>query len=481
MMANRRTIKLVDVTLRDAPQCLWATRMTTAMMADIAPRLDRAGFEAIDLVGGAVFDVCVRYLREDPWERMRILSDWVKETPLIVMTRGQSLFTFEFFPDDIVELTAERIFANGIRYHTPYDALNDMRNMQVPVQAAKRVGLYTAGGVVYTLSPVHTDDYYARKTRELVGLGVDAIYLKDPSGLLTPERAKTLVPAIKAACGTLPLHLHSHCLTGLAPYTACRAVELGVDVVHTATSTLANGASHPATEWFVRNARRNGFDVPIDLAPVEEVAERLRYIAKREGKPLGDIVEYDAFHYEHQMPGGMISNLKSQLTPLGLADRLPEVLEEAARVRCELGYPIIVSPFAQFVMTQAVLNVVGKERYATVPDEVRKYVLGYYGEIAGPIEPNLYDRITKGAEPTSARPGDLLEPGIPRIRRERGPFASDDDLLLAAFYPEREYSALKAAGPIDTDYPLAATPLVTLIKEVAQRRDVRSFHFIHRA
>ena len=476
----KRTIQLVDVTLRDAHQCLWATRMTTAMMADIAPRLDRAGFEALDLVGGAVFDVCVRYLREDPWERMRILSQWIKKTPLIVMTRGQSLFTFEFFPDDIVELTAERIFANGMRYHTPYDALNDMRNMEVPVRAAKKVGLYTAGGVVYTVSPVHTDDYYARKTRELVKLGVDAVYLKDPSGLLTPERVKTLVPAIKTACGKLPLHLHSHCLTGLAPSTACRAVELGVDVVHTATSTLANGASHPATEWFVRNIRRDGFDVPVDLAPVEEVAERLRYIAKRECKPIGDILEYDAFHYEHQMPGGMISNLKSQLTPLGLADRLPEVLEEAARVRCELGYPIIVSPFAQFVMTQSVLNVMGKERYDTVPDEVRKYVLGQYGEIAGPIDPNLFDRITKGAEPTTERPGDHLAPGIPKIRRERGPFASDDDLLLAAFYPDREFKALKVAGPIDTDYPLSSTPLVTLLKEVALRRDISTFHFIHR-
>jgi oxaloacetate decarboxylase alpha subunit len=477
---GKRTIQLVDVTLRDAPQCLWATRMTTAMMADLAPRLDRAGFEAIDLAGGAVFDVCVRYLREDPWERMRILSSWVKKTPLIVMTRSQSLFTFEFFPDDIVELTAERIFANGIRYHTPYDALNDMRNMIVPVRAAKKVGLYTAGGVVYTLSPVHTDDYYVRKTKELIKLGVDAIYLKDASGLLTPERVKTLVPAIKKACGKLPLHLHSHCLTGLAPYTACRAVELGVDVVHTATSPLANGASHPATEWFVKNIRRDGFETPVDLAPIEEVAERLRYIAKREDKPLGNIVEFDEFHYEHQMPGGMISNLKSQLTPLGLANRLPDVLEEAARVRHDLGYPIIVSPFAQFVMTQAVLNVMGKERYATVPDEVRKYVLGHYGEIAGPIDPNLFDRITKGAEPTKARPGDLLEPGIPRVRRERGPFASDDDLLLAAFYSDKEYKALKAAGPINTNYPLASTPLVTLLKEVALRPDIRSFHFIQR-
>jgi len=476
-----RTIKLVDVTIRDAHQCLWATRMTTAMMAELAPRLDRAGFEAIDLAGGAVFDVCVRYLREDPWERMRILSRWVTKTPLIVMTRSQSLFTFEFFPDDIVELTAERIFANGIRYHTPYDALNDMRNMQVPVRAAKKVGLYTAGGIVYTVSPVHTDEYYARKTRELAGLGVDAVYIKDPSGLLTPERAQTLVPAIKAACGKLPLHLHSHCLTGLAPHTACRAVQLGVDVVHTATSALANGASHPATEQFVRNIRRYGYTVDIDLAPVEEVADRLMYIAKREGRPVGAIAEYDAFHYEHQMPGGMISNLKSQLTPLGIAHRLPEVLEEAARVRCDLGYPIIVSPFAQFVMTQAVLNVMSKERYATVPDEVRKYVLGYYGEIAGPIDPNLFDRITRGAEPTRARPGDLLEPGIPKVRRERGPFVSDDDLLLAAFYPQRECDALKAAGPIDTNYPLASTPLVTLLKEVAQRRDIRSFHLVDTA
>jgi oxaloacetate decarboxylase alpha subunit len=412
---------------------------------------------------------------------MRIVSNWAKNTPLIVMTRGQSLFTFEFFSDDIVQLTAERIFANGIRYHTPYDALNDMRNMEVPVRAAKKVGLYTAGGVVYTVSPIHTDDYYARKTRELVALGVDAVYIKDPSGLLTPERGATLVPAIKTACGALPLHLHSHCLTGLAPYTALRAIELGIDVVHTATSTLANGASHPATENFVQNARRSGFTIPVDLAPVAEVAEQLRYIVRREDKPVGEIAEHDAFHYEHQMPGGMISNLKSQLTTLGIAHRLPEVLEESARVRCELGYPIIVSPFAQFVMTQAVLNVMGKERYVTVPDEVRKYVLGYYGEIAGPIDPNLYDRIANGAEPAKGRPGDLLEPGIPKLQRERGPFASDDDLLLAAFYPRSEFDALKAAGPITTDYPLGPTPLVTLVKEIAQRRDIRRFHFVRHA
>src|SRR5689334_9015733 len=286
LMAEKKTINLVDVTLRDAHQCLWATRMTTAMMEDLSKRLDRAGFEAIDLVGGAVFDVCVRYLREDPWERMRILSGWVKRTPLIVMTRGQSLFTFEFFPDDIVALTAERIFANGIRYHTPYDALNDMRNMEVPVRAAKKVGLYVDAGVVYTVSPVHTDQYYARKIKELVALGTDAIFLKDPSGLLTPERAATLIPVTKKACGRLPLQLHSHCLTGLAPYVAVQAVKLGVDVVHTATSTLANGASHPSTEQFVHNVSRQGFETGIDVDLVEQVADRLRYIARREKKQL---------------------------------------------------------------------------------------------------------------------------------------------------------------------------------------------------
>jgi oxaloacetate decarboxylase (Na+ extruding) subunit alpha len=475
-----RKISLIDVTLRDAHQCLWATRMTTAMMSQIAPMLDKAGFEAIDLVGGAVFDVCVRYLREDPWERMRIVSSWVKETPLIVMTRGQSLFTFEFFPDDIVALTAERIYANGIRYHTPYDALNDVRNMEVPVRTGKKAGLYVDAGVVYTLSPVHSDDYYARKIRELRALGADAIFLKDPSGLLTPERAETLIPVAKAACGTLPLQLHSHCLTGLAPYVAVQAIELGVDVVHTATSTLANGASHPATETFIDNIHRRRYRTGIDRTVVEQVAERLRYIATRENKPVGHILEHDSFHYEHQMPGGMISNLKSQLTTIGISNKLPQILEEAATVRRELGYPIIVSPFAQFVMTQAVLNVMGKERYATVPDEVRKYVMGYYGEIAGPIDPDIYDRITNGAEPIKARPGDLLEPGIKRVRRERGPFRSDDDLLLAAYYTDNEYKALKAAGPIKTEYPLASTPLETLLKEITLRSDIKSFYFSRR-
>uniref|UniRef100_UPI003B52CE9F pyruvate carboxylase subunit B n=1 Tax=Roseovarius indicus TaxID=540747 RepID=UPI003B52CE9F len=479
-----RDIKLVDVTLRDAHQCLWATRMTTAMMQDIAPRLDRAGFEAIDLVGGAVFDVMVRYLKEDPWERMRILNRWVTETPLIIHTRGQSLFTFEFFPDDIVELAAERFAANGMRYHTPYDPLNDMRNLEIPVKAAKQHGLHVVGGLVYTYSPVHTDEYFARKAKDLLALGVDGIFLKDASGLLRPERVATLIPALKAVMGDTPLQIHTHCNSGLAPYVVLQAVEHGVDVVHTATSTLANGVSHSPTELVTQNLRRRGHTVDIDLEPVSEAAERLAFIAKKEGKQIGAPREYDEFHYHHQCAGGMVSNLAYQLESMGLEGRLNDILEEAGHVRQELGYPIVVSPFAQYIVTQSILNVMGRDkgkpRYETVPDEVRLYVKGGYGEIAGNIDPNLYDKITRGAEPITDRPGALVKPAIKRLRDTRGPFDSDDDLLLAAFYDDKTYRELKDAGPIVTDYTLGRTPLVTLIKGIAERDDIRTFHFIQK-
>ena len=469
-----RKVSFIDVTLRDAHQSLWSTRMTTAMMLPVAPILDRLGFEAIDLVGGAVFDVCVRYLLEDPWERMRIMSRAIRRTPLIVMTRGQSLFTFEFFPDDVVTLTAKRIAANGIRYHTPYDALNDIRNLEVPVRAAKAAGLYVAAGIVYTISPVHTDEYYAKKARELIRLGVDAVFLKDPSGLLTPERVQTLIPVLRAAVGSLPLQLHTHCLTGLGPICALEGIRLGVDTVHTATSVLAHGASHPPTEWVAGNARRMGLGVSLDVEGLKPVADHFRYVAAREGKPLGQVAEYDPFHYEHQIPGGMISNLRIQLRDVGLEHRLDEILEESARVRRELGYPIMVSPFSQFVVTQAVLNVMQGERYRTVPDEIRKYALGYYGELAAPIDPDVLDRIVGKEQPVTARPGELLAPAVEHVRRERGPFASDDDLLLAIFYSPEQYLKLVNARPIKTDYPVGRTPLVTLVKELALRRDLFS-------
>lgn len=465
-------VNFIDVTIRDGHQSLWSTRMTTAMMLPIAGRMDEAGYEAIDLVGGAVFDVCVRYLREDPWERMRIMSRAIRKTPLIMMTRGQSLFTFELFPDDIVALTLETAAANGIRYSTVYDALNDLRNLGVSIRAGKAAGLYVAAGIVYTVSPVHTDAYYEQKARELAGMGADAIFLKDPAGLLTPERTRTLIPALQRAVGAVPLQLHTHCLTGLGPICAMEAIRLGVNTVHSAISPLAHGASHPPTEALVRYARRLGRQVDLDDRILKEQADYFTYVALRENKPLGRPAEYDPQHYEHQVPGGMISNLKSQLKELGIEHRLEEILEEVARVREDLGYPILVSPFAQYVVTQAVLNVFQGERYRIVPEEVRKYALGYYGALAAPVQPDVLDRITGGREPVTARPGELLEPGIERVRRERGPFASNEDLLLAAFYSPDQVARLMAARPIPTEYPAASTPLVTLIKELANRRDL---------
>ena len=335
-MTMTRDVRLIDVTLRDAHQCLWATRMTTGMMKSMAPALDDAGFEAIDLVGGAVFDVCVRYLREDPWERMRILSQWITKTPLIIHTRGQSLFTFEFFPDDVVALSAQRFAANGMRYHTPYDALNDIRNLEIPITEAKRHGLTVVPGIVFTESPVHTDEYYVKKTKEVMTHGVDGIFLKDPSGLLRPERARNLVKNMKSVMGDMPLQLHSHCLSGLAPYTALCAVESGVEVVHSATAPLTNGASHPSTQGLVNNLRRMGHNIDINLDKIDEVSEVIKFIAAKENKPLGKIAEYDAFHFHHQVAGGMISNLEYQLSTVGLADRLEDILQEAGNVRADL-------------------------------------------------------------------------------------------------------------------------------------------------
>ncbi|HIA77985.1 MAG TPA: pyruvate carboxylase subunit B [Gammaproteobacteria bacterium] len=474
-----KIIQLIDVTLRDGHQSLWATRMTTGMMASIAPKLDEAGFEAIDLVGGAVFDVCVRYLQENPWERMRIVSDWVTETPLIIHTRGQSLFTFEFFADDLVELAAACFVRNGMRYHTPYDALNDIRNLKIPVQAGKANGLKVVPGIVFTESPVHDDNYYADKASQLVALGVDGIFIKDPSGLLRPERVTGLVGAIKAQIGATRLQLHSHCLSGLAPYVALLAVDAGVDVLHVATEPLANGASHPSTQKMIHNLTSRGYTVPVAMEPIEQASELIRYIAKMENKPLGEVEHYDDFHFHHQVPGGMISNLNYQLSTMGLENRIDDILREAGHVRADLGYPIVVSPFAQYIVTQAVLNVLaldnGEERYSTVPDEVRLYVRGGYGEIAGDIDPDLYDRMTRGAELISERPGQYLEPAIPQLLKKRGPFECDEDLLLAAFYDDAMTNTLKETGPINTDYPIMSTPLKTLVKEVASRSSVRSF------
>ena len=467
-----RAVKFMDTTLRDAHQSLWATRMTTAMMLPVADQLDRIGYDAIDLMGLIQFDVAVRYLKEDPWERVRLVREKITRTPMQASVRSKSLTGFGVVPNDILLLWTERLIANGLKRIRAFDALADLDNIVPILNFAKERGAYTVGALVYGHSPVHTDELYARKVKELIErTNCDSIMLKDACGLLTPDRIRTLVPALKRAMGKLPLELHSHCLTGLAPLVYLEGVRLGVDQVHTSIAPLANGPAQPATQTIARNLRAMGYAVELDDALIGEVSGHFRAVAELEGKPLGVPMEYDAFHFEHQVPGGMLTNFKVQLAQAGLMHRFNDTLEECARIRRELGWPIMVTPFAQLVGTQAVLNVVQGERYRTVPDEVKLYALGYYGKLLAPIEPDILDRIVENGSKQIALEAQLLEPGVPGLRKKY-PHMTDEERLLRYSFAGSQVDQMLAAGPTKTRYEFNR-PLVDLLKELTTRRKHR--------
>ena len=466
---GERRFDFIDVTLRDAHQCLWGTRMTTATMTPIVGAIDRAGYAFINILGGAVFDVCVRYLQENPWERVGLLCDRFA-TPCDGLTRGQSLYTFELFPDDIVALNSHVLARRGIKVLTVYDALNDNRNIVSSVRSGHEAGMQVNAMMTYTLSPVHTDEYYVERKHELVALGVEFISIKDPTGLLTPERGRTLFPAVVQAAGDIPLQLHSHCQSGLAPEVYDVAMQSGFRLGYTATQPLANGASLPATEDVLARARALGLGTSMNDGVLAEVAGYFDWVCERDGKPRGKIAAYDPALYEHQIPGGMISNLRFQLETMKLGHRLPEILEEVARVRRDLGYPIAVSPFAQYLVTQATLNVVGGERYKTIPDEIRKYARGYYGRVAAPLAPEFLERANiRDWEYVTEAPAKHLEPWIPRLRRELGAGVTDEDLLLAAFYDRKLIEPLRNPTPECT---FRTSPLTELVGFLTPRSDL---------
>jgi len=445
-------VRIIDTTLRDAPQCLWATRMTTAMMMPVAEKIDRAGFGRLDLAAAIQFDVCVRYLKENPWERFRLLREKIVRTPLMATVRGRSLVSFDILPDDVIELWTERLVANGFRVVCAMDGLNDIDNLVVSLKLAKALGATTEASLAYSLSPVHTDEHYASAAQDAIRkIGVDIVKIRDAGGLLTPDRVKTLVPALKRVLGDKKLALHSHCLTGLAPLVYLEAVKLGVDEVATSIAPLANGPAQPATQTFVRNARDLGFEVGVDLELANEIGEHFRRVAEQEGLPLGVPAEYDEFHFTHQVPGGMLTNLKFQLEQAGLSDRFDAVLEECARVREELGWPIMITPFSQLVGTQAVLNVVQGERYGVVPNEVKKYALGHYGKLLAPVQPDVLDRIVEnGSSEITATPAPL-EPAVPTLRKKY-PGQSDDERLLRFMFAGNQVDQMNAAGSMQTEY-----------------------------
>ncbi|MBI4193839.1 MAG: pyruvate carboxylase, partial [Betaproteobacteria bacterium] len=321
-------VRIIDTTLRDAPQCLWATRMTTAMMMPVAETMDRAGFGRMDLAAAIQFDVCVRYLKENPWEKFRLLRQEIVNTPLQATVRGRSLVSFDILPNDIIELWVERLVASGFRVVCAMDGLNDVDNLAVSLKVAKGLGVMTEASLAFSQSPVHTDEHYASAAAEVISkIGVDVVKIRDAGGLLTPDRIRTLAPALKRVLGKTRLALHSHCLTGLAPLVYLEGIKLGVDEVATSIAPLANGPAQPATQTFVRNARGLGFEIGVDLKLADQVGEHFRRVAEQEGLPLGIPAEYDGFHFTHQVPGGMLTNLKFQLDQAGLSERFDAVLE----------------------------------------------------------------------------------------------------------------------------------------------------------
>ncbi|MGD0657290.1 MAG: hypothetical protein ABSD38_04425 [Syntrophorhabdales bacterium] len=401
-------INFVDQTIRDAQQSLWGFTMRTRHMTPIAEMMDKVGYKAIATVGSQAFTVQVRLLDEDPWERIRLLSRLITRTPLRGSYVIWSLSSFDLStPREIITLWIRRSVANGIKSFWICDYQTDMEKFVYFARIAKAEGAEVVPALMYTSSPVHTSEHWARKVRLLAEAKewVDRIMIEDASGIITPEQTKELVSTVFKHCDGLPLEFHSHCNSGLAPLCYLEAVKAGVRTVHTAVAPLANGTSLPSTESVIKNLRRLGFRTSIDEDALAAVSAHFRKVAEEEGLPVGVPLEYDLFHFEHQVPGGMMTNLTRQLAEVGMENRLGEILEEVVLVRKELGYPVMATPYSQIVGAQAVENVVSGERYKQVTDEATKYVLGLYGEAAGPIDSGVVERVMSSPRPSSSRTG----------------------------------------------------------------------------
>src|SRR4026209_1741649 len=386
------TIRFVDTTIRDGHQMLWAENMTTGMMLPIAQRLDNAGFEGIKLISGSHLKKTVRDLKEDPWERVRLIAKLITKTPLRLIAGRVN--TFEYNPPSMYRLIVERMFANGIREARISDQWNDYEGWKFRVGECHRAGMKSILNLIYSVSPKHTDEYFALRTRQAASLKPYRLCLKDPGGLLTPERMEILVPIIFKIANGIPIELHTHCTTGLGPLCCIKGMELGIRSFNTALPPLADDTSNPSVFNVAKNARALGYKTDIDEEILYPVSRHFTAIAKREGFTIGAPVEYDHSQYQHQVPGGMLSNLRFQLRKVGLEHKFPAALEEAIKVREEFGYPIMVTPLSQFVGSQAAINVIVGERYKEGPDQVLQSALGLWGkEAIEGMDKNIRDKI----------------------------------------------------------------------------------------
>ncbi|MEM2975661.1 MAG: oxaloacetate decarboxylase subunit alpha [Candidatus Bathyarchaeia archaeon] len=435
-----KPLKITDTTFRDAHQSLMATRMRTESMLSIAEKIDQVGFFSLEVWGGATFDVCIRYLGENPWERLRTLKRSIRKTPLQMLLRGQNLVGYRNYPDDVVVKFVEKAYENGVDVFRVFDALNDVRNLETAIKTVKKVGAHAQGTVCYTISPVHTVEYYVNVAKSLAELDCDSICIKDMAGMLAPTDAYTLVSAFKKAVG-LPVHLHCHSTSGMALMSYMKACEADVDIVDTAFSPFAWGTSQPPVETIVAALRNTPYDTGLDMKLLIEISEYLQSLREKYYDPLGLIdplaERIDTSILVHQIPGGMFSNLISQLKEQNALDRLKEVLEEVPKVRQELGYPPLVTPTSQLVGTQAVFNVLSGERYSRIPKEIKDYVKGLYGKPPAPIDEQIKKKIIGDEEPITCRPADLLEPELNKIPDEVKPFLeSEEDVLTYVLFPK---------------------------------------------
>ncbi len=444
-----RRVRITDTTLRDGHQSLWATRMRTHDMLPILETMDEVGFHSLECWGGATFDAELRFLDEDPWERLRLIKKHVVRTPLQMLLRGQNLVGYRHYGDDIVRRFVYKAAENGMDIFRVFDALNDIRNFETAAAAIKETGKHFQGAVVYTISPVHSLDHYVDVARSLVDMGAGSICIKDMAALLSPYYAEQLIGRLKAEID-VPIQLHCHYIGGLAPMTYLKAVEAGVDVIDTATVPLAFGNSQPATEMVVTALIGTPNDTELDLETLFTIAKYFEKVRIETGHERGVTSLTHMQVYSHQVPGGMISNLESQLAEQNALDRLPEVLEEIPVVRAEVGYPPLVTPMSQIVGTQAVLNVLSGRRWHIVPDEMKAYLRGKYGAAPGPVSREVIQRVLGDEEPIHVRPADLVAETLEDYRGEIGDLArSEEDLLSYALFPQtaRAYLERHHIGP----------------------------------
>lgn len=443
-------VNITELVLRDGHQSLIATRMRTADMLPICERLDRAGYWSLEIWGGATFDACLRFLKEDPWERLRILRKALPNSRLQMLLRGQNLLGYRNYSDDVVRAFVARAAASGIDVFRIFDALNDTRNLQVAIDAVKRAGRHAQGTVCYTISPVHGIEQFAAMARDLAAMGCDSIAIKDMAGLLAPMIAGELVRRLRAEVD-LPVHLHMHATAGVAEMCQLKAIENGCVHIDTAISSFAGGASHPPTESMVAALAGTEYDTGLDLNLLQEIGFYFREVRKKYHQFESEFTGLDTRVQIYQVPGGMISNLYTQLREQGALGRMQEVLLEIPRVREDLGYPPLVTPTSQIVGTQAVLNVLTGQRYKTITNEVKLYLQGRYGRAPGEVNSMVRQQAIGNADVIDVRPADLLDPEMEHLRDEIGELAvHEEDVLTFAMFPEigREFLQKRAANAL---------------------------------